>query len=273
MKEEVRMNNQFSVYSSRWRGLSLLWFCLVIVWQVPAVARDYLFIYKGNPIFIPEELMGSRSFSIAIPKLLLEKDKEAEQEADAEEEAKPEDTQPPKVAEEPPVEEPPKPESIPEEEFPEDALAENPTEDPSKKPKKDPPDYLPPEKKETDVGKLMLRAYTAFKNGRLERSMDFLKEAETLAPNHPSIKTMKGSIYYKLGVIDKAKKAWTESLRINPNQKKVRDYLKRIGGNPDAIENDGPPQQQPQTDEPPPTEEQNNEEIEQTEPPEQTEDI
>ena len=242
------------------RLLSLGWMGLLFLVSAPWVRGEVIYLHNGIPIFIPDELINSRSFSIHLSKEFLEESKPFTEEIKTEKEPKeeePTDLEPEEEETLAEDEEPDIPfedlldedeEPAPEEEFPEEALSEKPPiteeeppeEEALEEDEKEDEEDLPPLPPETNVGRLMLKAYATFKRGQLEKSMTYLDQAERLAPKHPTIKTMKGSIYYRLGLLQEARKFWLESLKLNPNQQSVRKFLEKIGSNP-------PPKEPPDT--------------------------
>ncbi|MEK7691741.1 MAG: hypothetical protein AAB425_12045 [Bdellovibrionota bacterium] len=65
---------------------------------------------------------------------------------------------------------------------------------------------------------LLVKANTAYKQGKYDQAMDFLDEASALDPSNSLILTMKGSVFFVLGWKDLAEKYWKESLVLNPDQ-------------------------------------------------------
>ena len=79
---------------------------------------------------------------------------------------------------------------------------------------------------EAKLSELLYRAKTFFKEGLATKAWDFVNEAEELSPNDYRVKAMKGSLLYKSGDYEEAKKYWQESLDRNPEQPKIKKLLK-----------------------------------------------
>ena len=55
--------------------------------------------------------------------------------------------------------------------------------------------------------------------------MSALDTADQISPKNATVKSMKGSLYFVLGMQEDAKIIWEESLAINPNQPAVKVRL------------------------------------------------
>jgi predicted Zn-dependent protease len=64
--------------------------------------------------------------------------------------------------------------------------------------------------------------------GQFQKCLQTLQEIEALSPNDYQIKTMMGSVYFKLNDQMKAKEYWQNSLKLNPAQPELVEKLKVI---------------------------------------------
>jgi len=77
---------------------------------------------------------------------------------------------------------------------------------------------------------ILRRANKLYHKKKFEKAMTLLDAADGQYPENARVKTMKGSLYYLMGWKKFAKQYWSESLKIDPNQKKIRNLLKQLGG-------------------------------------------
>ena len=75
---------------------------------------------------------------------------------------------------------------------------------------------------------LLLKAYFAYHKRDYEGCRGFLARAEKLAPEHPKVNAMQGSLYYKLKFPKLAKEKWEKSLTADPEQRQVQYFLKKL---------------------------------------------
>ena len=80
-------------------------------------------------------------------------------------------------------------------------------------------------KDKIEARRIMYEANQTFFNGEIAKTWDLVKEAEALDPTYYRIKTMKGSLLYKIGSRDLAEKVWLESLEQNPDQPAILSVL------------------------------------------------
>lgn len=102
--------------------------------------------------------------------------------------------------------------------------------EPSGEDKPPPTNQQKPEEEKEDLDELLLKAYFAYHKKDYQKSKDLLSRAEKVAPNHPRVNAMQGSLYYKLGFTTLAKNKWEKSLKSNPDQKQVKYFLKKLDG-------------------------------------------
>jgi Tfp pilus assembly protein PilF len=67
-----------------------------------------------------------------------------------------------------------------------------------------------------------------FKKSKFQEALKYLEKASTLLAD-PAICDHLGDVYLKLNNRDKAKLNWEESLKLEPNQEKVKDKIKKLG--------------------------------------------
>jgi tetratricopeptide (TPR) repeat protein len=79
------------------------------------------------------------------------------------------------------------------------------------------------------VEELIKVAKEHFHQGKLSQALQLLSDASKISPSNYVVKTMMGSIYFKLGNKSMASKNWNESLYLNPLQPKVSRYLEHLG--------------------------------------------
>jgi hypothetical protein len=72
-----------------------------------------------------------------------------------------------------------------------------------------------------EARRIMHEANQAYFSGDIAKSWDLIAQAEKLDPDFYRIKTMKGSLLYKIGSTDLAVEIWTESLAQNPDQPEI----------------------------------------------------
>lgn len=99
------------------------------------------------------------------------------------------------------------------------------------KPKSPDVEELPAERALADrieARRIMHEANQAFFKGEIARAWELVAQAETLDPSFYRIKTMKGSLLYKIGSKDLAMEVWRESLAQNPDQPEIVLVLKGI---------------------------------------------
>jgi tetratricopeptide (TPR) repeat protein len=73
--------------------------------------------------------------------------------------------------------------------------------------------------------RIMYQANQAFFKGEIEKTWELIEQAEKLDPEFYRIKSMKGSLLFKIGSKDLAVELWRESLTKNPNQPEIRAML------------------------------------------------
>lgn len=91
-----------------------------------------------------------------------------------------------------------------------------------------------------EARRIMHEANQAYFSGDIAKSWDLISQAEKLDPTFYRIKTMKGSLLYKIGSTDLAVEIWTESLAQHPDQPEIvqtLESLKKIGAAGPAIAN------------------------------------
>jgi hypothetical protein len=76
-----------------------------------------------------------------------------------------------------------------------------------------------------EARRILNDANAAFFKGDVTRAWDLVVQAENLDPTSYLIKTMKGSLLYKIGSTDLAVEVWNESLAQNPDQPEIRQLL------------------------------------------------
>ena len=81
-----------------------------------------------------------------------------------------------------------------------------------------------------EARKIMHEANQAYLKGELERTWELVAAAEQLDPDFYRIKTVKGSLLYKIGSRELAIEIWQESLRQNPDQPEIVQMIKKLGG-------------------------------------------
>lgn len=81
-----------------------------------------------------------------------------------------------------------------------------------------------------EARRIMNEANQAFFNGETAKTWELVAKAEALDPSFFRIKTMKGSLLYKIGSVDLAREIWQESLAQNPEQPEIVEKLKSMEG-------------------------------------------
>ena len=76
-----------------------------------------------------------------------------------------------------------------------------------------------------EARRIMNDANAAFFKGDVTKAWDLVVQAEKLDPTFYLIKTMKGSLLYKIGSTDLALEVWNESLTQNPDQPEIRQLM------------------------------------------------
>lgn len=85
-----------------------------------------------------------------------------------------------------------------------------------------------------EARRIMHDANQAYFAGDIQKSWELVAKAEELDPTFYRIKTMKGSLLYKIGSVDLAQEVWQESLAQNPNQPEIVQTLQAIKSRPAA---------------------------------------
>lgn len=100
------------------------------------------------------------------------------------------------------------------------------------------PEVLPEAPKEPanlsqriEARRIMNDANDAFFKGDVTKAWDLVMQAEKLDPSFYLIKTMKGSLLYKIGSTDLALEVWNESLAQNPDQPEIRQLMTTLLNN------------------------------------------
>lgn len=88
----------------------------------------------------------------------------------------------------------------------------------------------------SNLSSLLFRANKLFQKKKFEEAMSVLDHAENIAPQNHKVKAMKGSLFYLMGWKEMAREHWESSLKINPKQTKVQQYLERLGPRPASVE-------------------------------------
>lgn len=78
------------------------------------------------------------------------------------------------------------------------------------------------------VSSLIYQANQLFKRHKYPEALSVLDTAESLDDTDAVVKTMKGSLFFVTGQYKDARAYWEKSLKIDPNQAKVREYLGRL---------------------------------------------
>lgn len=79
-----------------------------------------------------------------------------------------------------------------------------------------------------EARRIMHEANQAYFNNDLTKSWELVAKAEQLDPDFYRIKTMKGSLLYKIGSVDLATEVWNESLTQHPDQPEIVQTLQAI---------------------------------------------
>ena len=85
----------------------------------------------------------------------------------------------------------------------------------------------PTESEKIEARRIMYNANQAFFKGGIEKAWELIEKAEALDPDYYRIKSMKGSLLYKIGSKDLAISLWKQSLAINPNQPEIVAILNK----------------------------------------------
>ena len=72
------------------------------------------------------------------------------------------------------------------------------------------------------------KANDAYNSKNYKKALHYSEMADQLDPKNYRIKAMIGSLYYRLGNEQLAKKYWTESLKFNPNQPNIKLYMRKL---------------------------------------------
>ena len=86
-----------------------------------------------------------------------------------------------------------------------------------------------------DVSSLLVKAYLNFHRKNFVKTLDYLDQAEGLDHKNVLAKSMKGSLFYVMGFTNLAKQKWEESLKLNPNQDRIKAFLLSIEKNSPAV--------------------------------------
>lgn len=76
-----------------------------------------------------------------------------------------------------------------------------------------------------EARRIMFQANQEFFNGNLDKAWDLIEQAEKLDKDFYRIKSMKGSLLYRIGSKDLAVAMWQESLALNPAQPEIVKLL------------------------------------------------
>lgn len=79
-----------------------------------------------------------------------------------------------------------------------------------------------------EARRLMHVANQAYFKGEVSKAWELVEKAEALDPDFYRIKTMKGSLLYKIGSVDLAKEIWMKSLEQNPNQPEIIKVINQL---------------------------------------------
>lgn len=79
-----------------------------------------------------------------------------------------------------------------------------------------------------EARRIMHDANQAFFDGEIAKTWDLVARAESLDPTYFRIKTMKGSLLFKIGSTDLALEVWRDSLAQNPDQPEILQVIKSI---------------------------------------------
>ena len=82
-----------------------------------------------------------------------------------------------------------------------------------------------------EARRIMNDANAAFFKGDVTKAWDLVVQAENLDPTFYLIKTMKGSLLYKIGSTDLALEVWNESLAQNPDQPEIKQLMTTLLNN------------------------------------------
>lgn len=77
-----------------------------------------------------------------------------------------------------------------------------------------------------------------FEAGQYETALLHLSELEEAYPNDLRIKSMKGTLWLRLGQEDLARKNWEQVLQIDPDNRPVQEALRRLDAGPDDFDED-----------------------------------
>jgi tetratricopeptide (TPR) repeat protein len=78
-----------------------------------------------------------------------------------------------------------------------------------------------------EARRIMYQANQAFFKGEIEKTWDLIEQAEKLDPEFYRIKSMKGSLLYRIGSKDLAAELWKDSLEKKPDQPEIRALLEK----------------------------------------------
>lgn len=81
------------------------------------------------------------------------------------------------------------------------------------------------------VNLLIQQAVRAFQNREYQTSLSMLNDAEEIDPKNFQVKSMKGSVFFKIGSTKSALKYWKDSIALNPHQPKIKRYLRKLEQN------------------------------------------
>jgi tetratricopeptide (TPR) repeat protein len=76
--------------------------------------------------------------------------------------------------------------------------------------------------------KYILNAQSLFYKKQYWDALDETNAALDLVPDSAQALALKGSIYYKMGLIPEARSSWEEALRIDPELTQVQSSLSRL---------------------------------------------
>jgi lipopolysaccharide biosynthesis regulator YciM len=89
------------------------------------------------------------------------------------------------------------------------------------------PQREPSTEDKVNARKVMYQANQAFFKGEIEKAWQLVEEAENLDPDFYRIKSMKGSLLFKIGSKELAVDLWRDSLTKNPDQPEIRAMLEK----------------------------------------------
>lgn len=79
-----------------------------------------------------------------------------------------------------------------------------------------------------EARRIMHEANQTYFDGKIAKTWELVEKAENLDPTYYRIKTMKGSLLFKIGSAELAREVWQESLQQNPNQPEIVAAIRRM---------------------------------------------